>query len=141
MLPYIDLIYYDVKFADSDLHRKHTGRSNERILANLRCLLKEEGVEVHPRIPLIPNITATEENFAAIADFLCEAGAASVFLLPYNPLGFTMLKQLGRPMSELPAGFMSPDEEKQICTLFHDIVAKKIAQQDKIAPSMQNNKE
>lgn len=140
ILPYLDLIYCDVKLFDKELHKKHTGRSNKKILDNLRLLLKEKGVEVHPRIPLIPNITATEENLSAIANFLCEIGAESVFLLPYNPMGFEMLPHLGRPMSALHAVFMSPDEEKRICDMFHNIVEIKISQQDNTAHPAQTIK-
>jgi pyruvate formate lyase activating enzyme len=118
ILPYIDLIYYDVKIADLGAHRKHTGKTNEKILDNLRRLLLEKPALIHPRIPLIPDITATEENFSAIINFLVEAGAESVSLLPYNPMGIEMALKLGRTRPHLPERFMSPDEEKEIYDTF-----------------------
>ena len=90
ILPYIDLIYFDVKIADPGKHKKHTGKTNDKILDNLRRLLLEKRTVVHPRIPLIPDITATAENLTAIVGLLVEAGAEDVSLLPYNPMGIEM---------------------------------------------------
>ncbi len=118
ILPYIDLIYYDVKIADPEAHRKHTGKTNEEILDNLRRLFREKPTAIHPRIPLIPGITATAENLSAIVALLVEAGAESVSLLPYNPMGIEMAVNLGRPRPRLPERFMSPDEEKEIHEAF-----------------------
>jgi pyruvate formate lyase activating enzyme len=118
ILPYIDLIYYDVKIADPGAHRKHTGKTNEKILDNLRRLLLEKRTAVYPRIPLIPDITATVENLTAIVGLLVEAGANNVSLLPYNPMGIEMAVNLGRPKPHLPERFMSPEEEKEIHDTF-----------------------
>lgn len=125
VLPFIDMIYYDVKFADSRAYRQYTGRSNQRIIENFLCLLREGGVTVHPRIPVIPGITATRENFSGIVGFLCEAGAENVSLLPYNPMGFEMAVSLGRPRSILPDGFMKREEEREVYNLFKMILAEK----------------
>jgi pyruvate formate lyase activating enzyme len=118
ILPYIDLIYYDVKIADPGSHKKHTGKTNEKILDNLRRLLSESPTLVCPRIPLIPDITATADNLSAIVNFLVGAGAENVSLLPYNPMGIEMAVNLGRPRPHLPERFMSPDEEKEIHDTF-----------------------
>ena len=125
ILPYIDFIYYDVKFANPETHRKYTGKTNHRILDNLRRLLQEREVEVHPRIPLIPGITVARENLSAIVDILCEAGADDVSLLPYNPMGIEMAVSLGRPRPSLPEGFMKHDEERKIYTMFRRILEKR----------------
>ncbi|MFQ5872755.1 MAG: glycyl-radical enzyme activating protein, partial [Dehalococcoidia bacterium] len=112
ILPYIDLIYYDIKIADPEVHRRYIRKTNQRIIGNLYRLLQERGVEVHPRVPLIPGITATQENLSAIVDLLCEAGASETSLLPYNPMGIEMAASLGRSRPPLPEGFMKPDEER-----------------------------
>jgi pyruvate formate lyase activating enzyme len=101
ILPHVDLILFDVKLADDEAHVRFTGRSNQRIWANLSRLLAASPERVQPRIPLIPGITATRENLAALAARLAELGARSLTLLPYNPLGATMAESLGRPS---PAG-------------------------------------
>jgi pyruvate formate lyase activating enzyme len=125
ILPHIDLIYYDIKIADPQAHRSNIGKSNRKIFANLRLLLQEKGVEVHPRVPLVPGITATEENLSAIIDLLCEIGARDVSLLPYNPMGIEMAVSLGRAKPPLPEHFMKPDEEEEIVALFRKLLREK----------------
>lgn len=132
ILPSTDLIYYDIKIFDADSHRRYTEKSNHRIMENLRNLLKEDEIEVHPRIPIIPDITATRGNLTAIVDFLYEAGAPSVSLIPYNPMGFGMLKSLGREKPQLQEMFMRPEQEKEIYEMFKHIVA---VRKFKISPS------
>ncbi|MFC1718825.1 glycyl-radical enzyme activating protein [Candidatus Poribacteria bacterium] len=124
-LPYIDFVYYDVKIADQEIHKEHTGKTNRQILDNLILLLQETDVEVHPRIPLIPGITATEENLSAIVELLYEAGARDISLLPYNPMGMEMAVKLGKPKPALPEAFMRPDEEKKLYDTFRTIVAER----------------
>jgi pyruvate formate lyase activating enzyme len=125
ILPHVDLIYYDIKIANSEAHIRYIGKSNERILRNLRRLLQESGVEVHPRVPLVPGITATKENLADIVDILCEAAAGDVTLLPYNPMGIEMSVGLGNSKPPLPERFMTPAEEEEILLMFENLLAEK----------------
>jgi len=125
ILPYVDSIYYDIKIVDPEVHRRYTGKKNQRIIGNLYHLLREKGVEVHPMVPLIRGITATQENLFAIADLLCEAGAGEVSLLPYNPMGIEMAVSLGRPRPPLLERFMKYDEEIEIQAMFRRILEKK----------------
>jgi pyruvate formate lyase activating enzyme len=111
--PHLDLIYYDIKFVDNEIHKRYCGRPNRTILGNLRRLIEEGGVQVQPRIPLIPGITATKENLCAIANFLGASGFGKAHLLPYNPLGLAKCVTLGRPTPDLPASFMKPEEERR----------------------------
>jgi pyruvate formate lyase activating enzyme len=122
ILPYISLVYFDFKFADSELHREYTGEPNGKILENFRRLLSGKEVGVQPRIPVIPGVTATKENLASIVDFLCDAGAESVSLLPYNPMGMEMYPSLGKPKPPLPDRFLKPEEEKELTALFESIL-------------------
>jgi pyruvate formate lyase activating enzyme len=124
ILPYLDLIYYDLKLADPEAHRKYTGKSNERIIRNLKRLIQGQRVEIHPRIPLVPGVTATEENLKAIVRILYEIRAEDVTLLPYNPMGMEMAEGLGRPKPPLPERFMRPAEEKKIYAMFQTLVEK-----------------
>ena len=125
ILPYLDLVYYDIKIMDSKTHRRYTGVGNKRILDNFRRLLQEESVTVRPRIPLVPGITATRENLSAIVDFLCRTGADTVSLLPYNPLGVQMSSRLGKPRTSMPETFMDTDTESGIIRCFQTIVQNK----------------
>ena len=125
ILPFVDLIYYDIKIAEPGAHNHYIGKPNQRILKNFRRLVGEKRVEVHPRIPLVPGITATRENLSSIIDFLWEAGADNVSLLPYNPMGVGMAVSLGRPKTPVPSGFMKPDEQNEIYSMFKEIIAQK----------------
>jgi pyruvate formate lyase activating enzyme len=125
ILPYVDLIYYDIKIAESGAHNHYIGKPNQRILDNFFHLIEEKRVEVHPRIPLVPGITATRENLVSIIDFLVGAGADNVSLLPYNPLGIEMAASLGRPKTPVPNEFMKPDEQREIYSMFREIIEQK----------------
>lgn len=125
ILPYIDMIYFDIKIADPDIHQKYTCKSNSKILDNLRLLLQEKPSVIHPRIPLIPGITATRENLSGIVDLLREAGAENISLLPYNPLGIEMAVKLGRAKASLPEAFMTLDKEKEVVAMFQKILEER----------------
>ena len=80
----VDLVYQDVKLANSEEHRKWTGVDNDLILRNL-AWLKISGKPFVARIPLIPGVTDTADNFAAIAELLKgSVNLREVQLLPYN---------------------------------------------------------
>ena len=123
ILPYLDLIYYDIKIADTETHAKITGKSNQKILDNFKRLTKED-IEVHPRTPLIPDITATHSNLSAIVGFLKDTGAENISLLPYNPMGFEMYTNMGREKPPLPERFMKSEEEKEIFEMLIEITRK-----------------
>ena len=111
LAPHVDSIYFDVKLIDEAAHLRVCGRSNARILENLRALaaLAREGrFELLPRVPLVPGRTATPENLAAIAALLRELGLPRVAVLPYNPLGATKADRLGVTQGCEERSFMSP---------------------------------
>jgi pyruvate formate lyase activating enzyme len=98
VLPQINTIYYDLKLFDSDAHREFCGVSNDRILENfarLAALSLTGEVELLARIPLVPEITATETNVLAIGNFLLAHGINRVRLLDYNPTWVDKITKLG----------------------------------------------
>jgi pyruvate formate lyase activating enzyme len=74
LLPYTDLVLYDLKEFDPDRHYKYTGASNERILGNLLWLANElnhlPSKKLWIRTPLIPGATFTEENLKNMAQWM-----------------------------------------------------------------------
>jgi len=84
-------VYMDIKLADDALHRQYTGVSNEPILKNL-AILQRSGVPAMIRTPLIPGITDTEANLAAIRRLI---GSLPHELLPYNALAGAKYSMLG----------------------------------------------
>ena len=103
LLPYISGIYMDVKLIDREMHRKYCGVCNDAILDNFRRLVRdsaEMGFDLLPRTPLIPGITDTDENLAAIAELYKETGISRTELLPYNPTWYGKTEKLGTEVPE-----------------------------------------
>ena len=94
LLPYADLVLYDLKLLDDQEHRRWTGASNRQILDNAARLAPHN---VQVRVPLIPNITDTQENLRGIFAFMRQVGLRSVALLPYNPSASAKYEWLGLP--------------------------------------------
>ncbi len=90
-----DYFLYDIKIADSSLHKKYTGVPNEPILRNLSILAKS-GKDFVIRIPLIPGVTDTPENISAAAKLLTENKIFYAELLPYNKMAGGKYKMLMR---------------------------------------------
>ncbi|MDH3892389.1 MAG: glycyl-radical enzyme activating protein [candidate division Zixibacteria bacterium] len=125
IMPWVDTVYFDVKIADPETHRQYIGRSNHLSFDNLRRLVSEPGVEVHPRIPLIPGITDSNENLSAIVELLADAGAVDVTMIPYNPMGIEMAAGLGHKVPPLPETFMKPADEKAIYEKLRSLVQRR----------------
>lgn len=130
VLPHLDHVFADCKVFERAAHIAATGVPNDRILANLRTLLRGARVaDVHAhemsararrfptvtiRTPLIPQFTATEENIRAIAQFLASENPAIHYeLLNYNPLAAAKYHLVGRAycFDENPHKYM--DDEMQ----------------------------
>jgi len=92
LIPHIDLLLYDLKLIDEDEHRRWTGTSNRQILRNAARLAN---YNIQIRVPLIPNITDTEDNLRSIFEFMRSVGFSSVALLPYNPSANAKYEWLG----------------------------------------------
>lgn len=92
----IDDIFIDIKHIDTQKHRRFTGQGNERILQNIQRLM-ESKKKFTVRVPLIPGLTDTEENFNGIAEFLVPAkDGVKVELIPYNRLTGAKYSAVGR---------------------------------------------
>ncbi|MBF0120429.1 MAG: glycyl-radical enzyme activating protein [Desulfobacterales bacterium] len=96
--PYLSLIYYDIKIIDHSLHQKFCKVTNDRILKNFEIIYNKSingGIPVIPRVPLIPGITATNDNLNDIASFFKKLGVKKTSLLPYNPLWKEKMDKIG----------------------------------------------
>ena len=118
VLPYVDLLYVDIKFVDSEMHKRFTGKDNRLILNNIERLLQNGKIPAVLRIPLIPGVTATRSNLFDIADFLREVNVSEAVLLPFNPLGLEKWTRIGKGKSDLPQSFMSDNEIMELNRLF-----------------------
>lgn len=122
ILPHVDIIYFDLKFADPETHTRYTGQSNHRIMENFNRLIQEERGKVLPRIPLIPGVTATKRNLTMIANILKGKNIKNAVLLPYNPLGLDKFWSIGRAKPSLQEKFMPLEEEKTLGQMFYSII-------------------
>lgn len=87
VLPHTDLFLYDIKHVDPEKHRRITGASNERILANLR-LIGQSGAPVLLRVPVIPGLNDDPADVAAIVRLTADIrDLRGVELLPYHNYG------------------------------------------------------
>lgn len=91
-----DLLLFDCKHMDADMHRRLTGADNVEILENLRRVF-ELDIPVRIRIPLMPGVNDTETNIAALAAFLKPYGKTEVDILPCHTFGSSKYDALDRP--------------------------------------------
>lgn len=107
ILPYTDLILFDVKHLDSDDHLRATGVHNGLILTNLERISGK--VEIWLRVPLITGFNDSEEYIHRVAALGRKIGAGKVSLLPYHEGGKSKCEQMGRPYSL--SDTVSPSDE------------------------------
>ncbi len=96
----VNHVLYDLKIMDDRQHRRHTGVSNRLILENLEMISRRAGKQrkIAIRIPLIPGITDSDENIAAISDFLRPLkNIKEIGLLNYHRGGRQKYEKLGLP--------------------------------------------
>ncbi len=118
ILPWIDMVYYDIKIMDSALHKRYCGLSNEKILnnfENLAALSLKRKINLLARTPLVPDITDTPENLQAIARYLSALGISSASLLPYNPMWKKKIMKFG-----INDEINAPDNESWMETIHID---------------------
>lgn len=118
ILPNVDIIYFDLKIYDSDLHEKHCKVPNEKIFKNFEDLIKRKNSGILPRIPLIPKITATKKNLIDLASYLKSHDIKEIGLLPYNPLWLSKLDTLGAKKEYSRTNWLSKKEKESIKEIF-----------------------
>lgn len=104
------LFLFDVKAADEDRHRAITGVSNRVILRNLAALIHRAGPALIVRFPLVPGLTADDDNVDAVGRLVSSLGIALVDVLPYHRAGLAKYERLGRQYP-LPDTQPPPAEE------------------------------
>ncbi len=107
LLPWIDLVQFDLKHMDSAAHARLTGAGNERILENF-ARLAESGVAVEPRMPVIPGLNDDPENVRATARFLARHGHRTLRCLPYHDFGEAKLSRLAPILAPLGRPRLDP---------------------------------
>lgn len=85
----MDLCLFDIKHSDTVRHRELTGKDNRLIFENL-AYLNSTGKKIHIRIPVIPGMNDSRDNFERISELLRDMeNIEEVMLLGYHPLGLS----------------------------------------------------
>jgi pyruvate formate lyase activating enzyme len=96
LLEFTDLVLFDIKCLDSEKHKKATGKSNRRILDNVRKVARCKPLRI--RIPVIPGFNDSPEEIGEIVRFArSELGCQNVDLMTYNKMGESKYERLNRP--------------------------------------------
>lgn len=90
-----DIVMFDIKSTNDNMHKKFTGASNKIILDNLKKLSKIHH-NIIIRIPVITGLNDNEENISKTADIAIENDIKEIHLLPYHSLGKDKYRQLQR---------------------------------------------
>lgn len=106
LLPYIDLVLFDIKLIDSIRHERLTAATNARIHQNLARLV-ERGTSLVVRMPVVPGINTDDDNVVATAELLKRLELHDIDLLRYNHFWEAKLPRLGTERK--PLGIRPPE--------------------------------
>ncbi|MCX6244149.1 MAG: glycyl-radical enzyme activating protein [Bacteroidetes bacterium] len=97
VLPHVDTMLHDIKLMNSERHKKWTGVSNERILANLKKAYETfPDTDFIARTPLIPGVNADDEHMLGVLEFIKpHKNVIDYELLPYHRFGLGKYDSLG----------------------------------------------
>jgi len=95
VLDVIDLVLYDLKTMDRDLHKQLTGHDNDLIFENARKLAKKN-IPIHIRLVLVPGLNDKLDDLTAAMEFITGLdNVEQIDLLPYHRYGVGKYAQLG----------------------------------------------
>ncbi|HVN96091.1 MAG TPA: glycyl-radical enzyme activating protein [Syntrophorhabdaceae bacterium] len=114
ILPYVDLVLYDMKHMNTAEHKRLTGVSNELILENAKRIFHEKHIPLVIRVPVVPGYNDSADNMDTLATFVVHelSPFLQIHLLPYHRLGESKIEQLERDQS--PLNSAPPDEERML---------------------------
>ena len=96
LLPYLDLVIFDIKHVDSQAHKALTSVPNEQILSNL-SYINSTGTPIVLQIPLIPGLNDSVENLDQVAELVGSLESVQgLSVLAYHTLGLTKYRCTGR---------------------------------------------
>jgi glycyl-radical enzyme activating protein len=108
----VDLFIVDLKIFNEKEHKRYIGAGNRLIFSNFKFLV-EKNQNLLVRIPLIPGITATEENLRSIARFVADnSEGMSIELINFNPLAINKYRLMGAENMQLQN--MKPFSETEL---------------------------
>lgn len=96
VLPYLDLVMFDLKILDDEKHKQYTGGSNARILENVKKISKN--VKTVIRIPIVPTVNDAKGDIDAFGAFISglKPEISTIHILPYHNFGLNKYYALGK---------------------------------------------
>ncbi len=120
----LDLLMFDIKLFDPEMHKKYTGADNRLVFENAAAA-DMLGVPMIVRTPLIPGVTDDIENLTHIAEFVKGLKNVRYYeLLNFNPLGGSKYKALGRRSDFAGAKPLSHEQLEKLRTALADFNIK-----------------
>ena len=108
VLPFVDMVLYDLKAFDPNLHKTLTGKDNTLILDNLKKISQTK-TKIAVRIPLIP--TLNDGEIKKIGEFLSQLeNIVEVKVLPYHNYSSNKYQSLNK--SYLLDEIVPPNDEE-----------------------------
>ncbi len=132
LLPYVDIVLFDIKVIDPKQHEEYTGVSNKTILENAKWIstyTKDNGKLMWIRTPIIPHYTATEENIRGIGEFIVKELdniPEQWDILAFNKLCEIKYTRLGKPWSLRDEPLMTKEEMENYLEIAKSTGAKNV---------------
>lgn len=95
VIKHCDLILFDIKETDEELHKRYTGVSLRPILQNLK-IIDENEIPFIIRAPIIPTLNDREAHFSALKHLRAMKSCQGIQIMPYHSLGAYKYELLGR---------------------------------------------
>lgn len=120
ILEYTDLVLFDIKHMDPEKHKEYTGVSNEIILENAKNVVKEMGLPMLMRLPIMPGYNDSAENMEMTARFIADdlENIEKVHLLPYHRLGETKYERMEASDTSIPISPPSDEHMEDLKKIF-----------------------
>ena len=97
VLPLVDTFFYDLKLCSASLRKAYLGTDSTQMLENLERLAATNA-HIVPRIPLIPGVNDTAEEFGKLLAFAGRLpGIREIHILPFHQLGASKYEMTGQP--------------------------------------------
>jgi pyruvate formate lyase activating enzyme len=111
-----------------EMHKKHTGVSNELILENARKIHHEMSIPMRARVTLVPGYNDSTENLEATARFVANelSKEIPVHLLPYHRLGEAKWERLDRENETASIQIPGAQQLAECCHIFESFGLKAI---------------
>ncbi len=109
VIEHCDLVLFDIKETDEELHKRYTGVPLKPILKNLQ-LINERGIPFIVRAPIIPSLNDRESHFSALKGIRASMSfCQGIQIMPYHKIGSYKYELLNREYG--CDGVMEPSKE------------------------------